>query len=407
MNGGSKIRAGARRGSTGARRAWRRAIGIALAYALIGALWVPSSDWALRLWVDDAELLALLQTWKGWFFTVISSLVLFLVLMRMFRKDALRELASIRQQNDLRALSRFQDGVIDNASIWITVIDAEARITVWNKAAEQISGYAREDVLGRTDIWTLLYPDAVYRNSIADKVRAILEQGEEVAGFQTIIRCRDGQQRTMAWNSRRFVSEGGEVGSIAIGQDVTEREQMQEELEWIAAHDPLTGLLNRHGFTVAVESAMRRDAGEPLQRGALLIADADNFKHINDRFGHVIGDSALQLLADTMLRILRPEDRLGRIGGEEFAIYLPGLSWLAAETVAERIRHAVATAEFTPEGTRHTLSISIGGAAFEHPTSFAELFRQADTQLYRAKAEGRNRVAFTTVAPRLGLPAAA
>ena len=79
MNEGSKIRAGARRGTTGTRRARRRAIGIALVYALIGALWVPSSDWALRQWVDDPELLALLQTWKGWFFTAISSLVLFLV----------------------------------------------------------------------------------------------------------------------------------------------------------------------------------------------------------------------------------------------------------------------------------------------------------------------------------------
>ena len=212
--------------------------------------------------------------------------------------------------------------------------------------------------------------------------------------------------RAIAMNTLLPLGLAGPLLFFLLGK-MRELSLAQQHLAVLASTDSLTGLLNRHGFTVAVESAMRRDAGEPLQRGALLIADADNFKHINDRFGHVIGDSALQLLADTMLRILRPEDRLGRIGGEEFAIYLPGLSWLAAETVAERIRHAVATAEFTPEGTRHTLSISIGGAAFEHPTSFAELCRQADTQLYRAKAEGRNRVAFTTVAPRLGLPAAA
>jgi diguanylate cyclase len=180
----------------------------------------------------------------------------------------------------------------------------------------------------------------------------------------------------------------------------------QQHLAVLASTDSLTGLLNRHGFTSAVEDAMSAP-GEPLQRGALLIADADNFKHINDRFGHTSGDSALQLLAATMLRMLRPEDRLGRIGGEEFAIYLPGLSALAAETVAERIRHAVAAAEFVPENTRETLTVSIGGAAFERPTSFAELFRLADKQLYRAKSEGRNRVAFATVAPAVALPAAA
>lgn len=183
----------------------------------------------------------------------------------------------------------------------------------------------------------------------------------------------------------------------------------QRRLAVLAATDSLTGLLNRHGFTSAVEDALRNAAGEPLHRGALLIADADHFKHINDRFGHASGDSALRLLAETMLRILRPEDRIGRIGGEEFAVYLPGLSGLAAEMVAERIRHAVAAAEFIPDDSRETVTVSIGGAAFEYPIGFAELFRLADKQLYRAKADGRNRVAFATIspAPAPGIPAAA
>ncbi len=393
MNEGSKIRAGATRGTTGPRRARSRAIGIALVYALIGALWVPSSDWALRQWVDDPELLALLQTWKGWFFTAISSLVLFLVLMRMFRKDALRELASIRQQNDLRALSRFQDGVIDNASIWITVIDAEARITVWNKAAEQISGYAREDVLGRTDIWTLLYPDAVYRNSIADKVRAILEQGEEVAGFQTIIRCRDGQQRTMAWNSRRFVSEGGEVGSIAIGQDVTEREQMQEELEWIAAHDPLTGLYNRRHFE-RLARARHADCARDGQSFALLWIDIDNFKSVNDRFGHRVGDSVLREIGGLTADVARGVGLATRYGGDELVLALPDKTLDAAMAIAENLRKRVETASFLSahakaSGPTLSIGVAVGDAA---RLTLDALLVAADHAMYRAKAAGRNRV---------------
>lgn len=181
----------------------------------------------------------------------------------------------------------------------------------------------------------------------------------------------------------------------------------QLKLAVLASTDGLTGLLNRHGFMSAVELAMRDDKGDTAQRGALLIVDADNFKQINDRFGHAAGDSALRLLGDNMQRMLRPEDRLGRIGGEEFAIYLPGLSALAAETVAERVRHAVATADFAPENSREPLTVSIGGAAFEHPISFAELFRLADRQLYRAKAEGRNRVVFETAPAVKGIAAAA
>ena len=146
--------------------------------------------------------------------------------------------------------------------------------------------------------------------------------------------------RAIAMNTLLPLGLAGPLLFFLLGK-MRELSLAQQHLAVLASTDSLTGLLNRHGFTVAVESAMRRDAGEPLQRGALLIADADNFKHINDRFGHVIGDSALQLLADTMLRILRPEDRLGRIGGEEFAIYLPGLSWLAAETASAAPRSSI------------------------------------------------------------------
>ncbi len=180
-----------------------------------------------------------------------------------------------------------------------------------------------------------------------------------------------------------------------------------QRLAVLAVTDSLTGMLNRHGFTSAVEQALRSTTEAQPQRGALLVVDADNFKQINDRFGHASGDSALRLLGQTMQRILRPEDRLGRIGGEEFAVYLPGLSALAAETVAERIRHAVAAADFVPDQAREPLTVSIGGAAFEHPTSFSELFRLADRQLYRAKSEGKDRVVFATAPAQLEFPAAA
>lgn len=181
----------------------------------------------------------------------------------------------------------------------------------------------------------------------------------------------------------------------------------RQRLAVLAATDSLTGMLNRHGFTAAVERAIAAVEDDPLPRGALLIADADHFKRVNDRYGHDGGDRALQLLADTMRRILRPEDLLGRIGGEEFAVYLPGLSALAAETVAERIRHAVSAAEFVPEANPEPLSVSIGGAAFDRPASFAQLFRLADRQLYRAKADGRNRVSFASISTDENLLAAA
>ena len=394
MNESANIIAEANRGSTATRRAWRRAIGIALAYALVGALWVPGSDWLLRQWVDDLELLTLLQTWKGWFFTAMSALVLLLVLVRMFRKDALREHAAVRQRNDLRALSQFQDGVIDNASIWINVLDAKARVIVWNKAAEALSGFSREDVLGRSDVWVRLYPDEVRRSEVAAKINAILRKGLEVEGYQTIIRSKDGSLRNMAWNARRFFLDDGEMGTIVIGQDVTEREQMQEELEWIAAHDALTGLYNRR--YMEGQMAMLVDNAANRQRCVSVIAlDADHFKSVNDTYGHDVGDRVLQELANRIKRNVRNVDMACRTGGEEFIVVLPDTEPRLAEKIAERVLRAVSAKPFPTGGKALplTVTVSIGVAGYEGLGDRAsDILKRADEALYRAKHEGRNRI---------------
>ncbi|TAH43845.1 MAG: sensor domain-containing diguanylate cyclase [Dokdonella sp.] len=394
MNESANIIAEANRGSTATRRAWRRAIGIALAYALVGALWVPGSDWLLRQWVDDLELLTLLQTWKGWFFTAISALVLLLVLVRMFRKDALREHAAVRQRNDLRALSQFQDGVIDNASIWINVLDAKARVIVWNKAAEALSGFSREDVLGRSDVWVRLYPDEVRRSEVAAKINAILRKGLEVEGYQTIIRSKDGSLRNMAWNARRFFLDDGEMGTIVIGQDVTEREQMQEELEWIAAHDALTGLYNRRHFE-RLARARLADCARDGQSFALLWIDIDNFKSVNDRFGHRVGDSVLREIGGLTADVARGVGLATRYGGDELVLALPDKDLDAAMAIAENLRKRVETASFLSahaKASGPTLSIGVAvGDAAQH--TLDALLVLADHAMYRAKSAGRNRVA--------------
>jgi diguanylate cyclase (GGDEF)-like protein len=180
----------------------------------------------------------------------------------------------------------------------------------------------------------------------------------------------------------------------------------QFELARLASLDSLTAVLNRRAFTTLVDAYLKELRTREV-RGALLVVDADHFKSINDRFGHESGDEALRLIAGAIRGMLRSTDLVGRIGGEEFAIFLPGASAEQANAAAERIRRSIAESDFQPLGARATLSVSVGGAAFDGRLPFTELFRAADRQLYAAKNAGRNRVAVAPVQISGTLPLAA
>jgi diguanylate cyclase (GGDEF)-like protein len=181
-----------------------------------------------------------------------------------------------------------------------------------------------------------------------------------------------------------------------------------EDLARLASIDSLTAVLNRGAFTAMVDGYLLRLQAEAANtRGALLLVDADNFKSINDSFGHDRGDEALKLIAVSIQGILRSTDFVGRIGGEEFAVFLPGASTIQAEIVAERIRRAVTESGFLVDGAPRDLSVSVGGAVFERRLAFGDLFRLADQQLYAAKREGRNRVSVAPVMHYEGIPSAA
>jgi diguanylate cyclase len=165
-----------------------------------------------------------------------------------------------------------------------------------------------------------------------------------------------------------------------------------QRLTVFASTDGLTQVMNRAAFSTLVEAYLKEVRRQDGPHGALLIIDADNFKAVNDNYGHDFGDRALVTIAACIKAMLRGPDLVGRLGGEEFGVFLPGASADQAQRVAERIRQNVNDAAFEPAGTRHNLSVSVGGAVFQDQLSFTQLFREADRQLYRAKQNGRNRV---------------
>jgi diguanylate cyclase len=169
------------------------------------------------------------------------------------------------------------------------------------------------------------------------------------------------------------------------------------KLAVLASTDSLTSVLNRGAFTTLVDAYLSEVPGASRPGGALLVIDVDHFKGINDSFGHERGDEALQLIARAIKGALRVGDLVGRMGGEEFGVFLPSTTPSRAELAAERIRQAIAEVEFCADGARRDLSVSVGGATFEGDAPFRELYRTADSQLYAAKESGRNRVAVTAL----------
>lgn len=166
-----------------------------------------------------------------------------------------------------------------------------------------------------------------------------------------------------------------------------------EELATIAATDSLTSVLTRGAFTVLVDAYLAKFSHDAERmKGAFLVVDADEFKRINDLFGHSSGDEALRLIASTIRQNLRPQDLVGRVGGDEFTVFLPGLSHSQAIAIAEQMRQTIQAAEVRFLDDRRRLSISIGGTTFAQPTSFDALFNAADERLYLAKSRGRNRI---------------
>lgn len=194
----------------------------------------------------------------------------------------------------------------------------------------------------------------------------------------------------LIWVAARFAALNRKLSVEVAG-----RRLLEEELRRLASTDPLTGLYNRRRFQEAMDRELERARryGHPL---ALLVADLDHFKRINDQHGHAAGDRALQIFADVCRLNLRSLDAVGRMGGEEFAILLPETDADGALLAAERIR-AETEAMTAEERDVPAFTVSIGVATLterpaENETGVADrLFARADQALYRAKERGRNR----------------
>lgn len=309
--------------------------------------------------------------------------------------------------NDAHAF-HFLANMLESVEIGLVVLDLEFKVQMWNGFMENHSGLTA-NMAREKNIFTL-FPElpATWLQRKIDTVVTLKTRAFTSWELRPYL-FRFGSSRPITGTSpymyqnvtiSPLAEPDGSIKRICLMvYDVTdvacsrlELEQVNTELDRLSKTDNLTKLLNRGAWESLLNSEFERFQryGNPC---SLIMLDIDNFKRVNDQYGHQVGDDVIRHLADTMRDCLRNTDHLGRYGGEEFAIILPETDLEGAHVIAERLRHAIEKASVSSHNTRLSYSISLGVATLRpHIINSQHWLRHADEALYAAKHGGRNQV---------------
>jgi diguanylate cyclase (GGDEF)-like protein/PAS domain S-box-containing protein len=289
----------------------------------------------------------------------------------------------------------YQAHLLENIQEAVIATDEHFTLTAWNKGAEQMFGWRADEVLGRK-------VHEVVRSAFSEELalRELSESGQQHTDAVTY--HKDGTPIYAEALTIALRGEQGEIGGyLSIMRDLTERKESERlrrsevHLRYQAFHDLLTGLANRQLFLEHLEQALRRTARTRGRKVAVLFIDLDNFKVINDSLGHEVGDVLLTAVSERLQGCLRLENTLARFGGDEFTVLLEEVANPnEAVGVAERILETFRS-PFVLDGREVVVTASIGIALGTASTKNSEeLLRDADTAMYRAKAQGTPKYEF-------------
>lgn len=268
----------------------------------------------------------------------------------------------------------------------------DGSVLMISKAWTDITGYRLEDI-PTIDDWVekAFGADDIHARR---RIKALFDLAAVRKEGEYKVRTASGETRLWEFQSQPLprLPDGRRV-VLSLAIDITERRRMEADLKELAITDPLTGLPNRRHFMAALERELARVKRFRSQPAALLMIDLDDFKKINDRHGHACGDAVLVHFARLVRESLRSTDTAGRMGGEEFALLLPGADLDTAKEFAERLRHRVVRLPTAHDGAVIPVTASIGVSVLDPDDPRAEaVMARADAAAYRAKEAGCNRV---------------
>ncbi|MBS1241890.1 MAG: diguanylate cyclase/phosphodiesterase with sensor(s), partial [Gemmatimonadetes bacterium] len=276
----------------------------------------------------------------------------------------------------------------------VITTDATGMVTYLNPVAERLTGWALRDGRGQSlDVVLPLIAEAT-RQPVANTTVRCLAEGRSIDLQDGVLLLRrDGTEVPIGDSAAPFRDRtGGTVGVVLVIQDESEKRRIGHRLSYEAAHDPLTGLINRREFERRLARVVS-DLTVARSEHVVLCLDLDRFKVVNDTCGHEAGDTLLRDLCALLSRHMRKRDTLARLGGDEFAVLLENCPLVEAERIAESLRAVVEQFRFERDGHAFWLGVSIGLIPVTADSGgVPAVLQAADAACYEAKSRGGNRV---------------
>lgn len=281
---------------------------------------------------------------------------------------------------------RFVSNLLDTAPLIIITQTINGDIQSMNRWGRELIGADLDESEALPMFAELHLPDTMPTNW-QQQINELIDIEPHQYQHEGQLKDSEGHLRYVTWLHSVVEWNVDQPAILSVGMDLTQRVEAENKLTWLASHDTLTGLHNRHAFQKQLAAALARGA-----RGALLFIDADRFKYINDTAGHNVGDSVLMHISQLLEKHTRDTDTVARLGGDEFVVLLPRATAATARAVMAKLSTLLNTHMCLPNGTLQHFSCSLGGAMYpDHGTSDEELLAAADMAMYTAKQQGQGR----------------
>ncbi|BCS52452.1 diguanylate cyclase [Geobacter sp. SVR] len=279
-------------------------------------------------------------------------------------------------EQSLRESERRFRETLENIQLLAVELDLDSRIVFCNDFLLRLTGWPREEVLGRR--WFEIFNPG--HRGLTERFMVEIADGSLPSHGEYEISTRSGVRRLISWNRTILYGSDGRVSGVAsIGEDISERKKAEAELVYRSTHDPLTDLYNRAFFEAELKR-LARGREFPI---SIITVDMDGLKGVNDALGHEAGDRLIRMAALVLLQAFRTEDIVARIGGDEFSILLPRTDEREAEATVERIRRYRDEANATD--LHLNLNVSIGVATAHAGPELPLALKTSDRRMYREK----------------------